>query len=332
MNKNNILHIYPCIKIVKGIKRSAIYDLQRCRIYTIPNSFSKLIENGVFDIDHALLIYPNSSSIVFQYAYFLINNELARRCDSDTVFQKIDEQYDSPYLITHSILDYDGKMSYSLGKAINELSNMRCEGLKIRFFDILPVEFIMETFKLFHETSIRGVEFIIQFDEKRCNYRDLSILIDENPRIQSVTISNTPLGYCCDVNYLSSKLTFTQESITSPNSCGIFSPSFLRPIQEFYQLSLNHNNCLYGLISINSKGYICNCPSIKRTFGHYKNTSLKEVVANNKFLELWDISKEKIDTCKICELRYACQDCRAFIDDDKIEFAKPHKCYYHPNK
>lgn len=332
MNINNTLHIYPCIKIVKGVKRSALYDLQRCRIYTIPNSFSDLLDNGVFDVDHALLMYPQSSSIVYQYASFLIDNELARRCTPDTIFQEIEEQLYSPYLITHAILDYDKTMSYSLEEAINELSHMRCEGLKIRFFDIFPVEFLKKTFNLLHETSIRGAEFIIQFDEKECDYRDLSILIDDNPRIQSIIISNTPSNYICNINNLSHKLVFTHDSIISPDNCGIFDSSFLRPIQEFYQLSLNHNNCLYGLISINRNGYICNCPSINRTFGHYKNTNLKAVIENNQFLELWNITKDKIDTCKKCELRYACQDCRAFIADDKIGFAKPHKCHYLPNK
>lgn len=332
MDLNDILYLYPCIKLVKGAERSALYDLQRCRIYTIPNSFSELLTNGVFDIEHTLLTYPHSSSIVYQYAAFLIDNELARRCDSDTVLQKIDEQYYSPYTITHAILDYDETMSYSLKKAIDELSDMRCDGLKLRFFKILPVDFIKDTFELFHETSIRGVEYIIQFDENRCDYHDLSNLIELNPRIQSVLISNTPSHYICNRNSLSQKLFFTKDAITTPDSCGIFHPSFLRPVQEFYQLSLNHNNCLYGLISINSKGYICNCPSLHQTFGHYNNTRLKDVIENPQFLKLWNITKDKIDSCKNCELRYACQDCRAFIDDDKIEYAKPYKCHYHPNK
>lgn len=36
----------------------------------------------------------------------------------------------------------------------------------------------------------------------------------------------------------------------------------------------------------------------------------------------------QIDTCKLCEFRYMCHDCRIYITDKDNIFSKPLKCSY----
>ena len=38
--------------------------------------------------------------------------------------------------------------------------------------------------------------------------------------------------------------------------------------------------------------------------------------------------KDDIDKCKECELRYMCQDCRAYIKDKENIYSAPTKCNY----
>ncbi len=59
--------------------------------------------------------------------------------------------------------------------------------------------------------------------------------------------------------------------------------------------------------------------------------SLQEVVKNeSSFKQYWSIKKDQIDTCKVCEFRYMCTDCRVFIENSDDLYSKPSKCNYNP--
>ncbi len=48
------------------------------------------------------------------------------------------------------------------------------------------------------------------------------------------------------------------------------------------------------------------------------------------FQKVWTIRKDDIEICRECELRYACQDCRAYLSDPSHIYSKPQKCTYNP--
>ena len=48
------------------------------------------------------------------------------------------------------------------------------------------------------------------------------------------------------------------------------------------------------------------------------------------FKEKWGISKDHISVCRDCEFRYACSDCRAYLENPEDAFSKPLKCGYDP--
>lgn len=92
-----------------------------------------------------------------------------------------------------------------------------------------------------------------------------------------------------------------------------------------------YNSCLNLKISIDINGYIKNCPSLNDCYENISNNSLKDALANTKFKLYWDISKDKVDVCKDCELRYACNDRRANRINHEL-YSKPLKCSYEPYK
>ena len=94
--------------------------------------------------------------------------------------------------------------------------------------------------------------------------------------------------------------------------------------------SVSFNNCLNKKISIDKEGYIKNCPSMKNCFGNIHNTKLVDVVNNQEFQAVWKINKDEVNICKVCEYRYACLDCRAFVEDGGNIASKPLKCGYDP--
>jgi radical SAM protein with 4Fe4S-binding SPASM domain len=62
------------------------------------------------------------------------------------------------------------------------------------------------------------------------------------------------------------------------------------------------------------------------SFGKLGEISLRELTINPRFTKLWKTRKDDINTCKDCEFRYICSDCRAFVQSEN----KPLKCNYNP--
>lgn len=100
-------------------------------------------------------------------------------------------------------------------------------------------------------------------------------------------------------------------------------------IIEIDENFFNKNNFI-ALCHIDRYGNIKNCPSIKNEYGNIKSDSIKEVIKNDLFTKYWNINKDQITTCKVCEFRYNCTDCRAFIEDSNDIYSKPSKCSYNP--
>jgi hypothetical protein len=51
---------------------------------------------------------------------------------------------------------------------------------------------------------------------------------------------------------------------------------------------------------------------------------------DNRFRSAWHIKKDMIKKCRDCEFRYACTDCRAYLEDPQDILSKPLKCGYDP--
>jgi SPASM domain peptide maturase of grasp-with-spasm system len=69
---------------------------------------------------------------------------------------------------------------------------------------------------------------------------------------------------------------------------------------------------------------------MKDSYGNVRDGSLLEAVHAVGFKEKWGISKDHISICRDCEFRYACSDCRAYLENRDDAFSKPLKCGYDP--
>ena len=123
---------------------------------------------------------------------------------------------------------------------------------------------------------------------------------------------------------------FTSEVIGSALDCGKVCKANFSCNQYLMFESKKFNNCLNRKLSIDTKGEIKNCPSMKRSFGNVSNTSLEAALNDEEFKWAWEINKDKVKVCKDCEFRYICTDCRAFTVDPDDIYSKPAKCKYDP--
>jgi radical SAM protein with 4Fe4S-binding SPASM domain len=65
------------------------------------------------------------------------------------------------------------------------------------------------------------------------------------------------------------------------------------------------------------------------TYGNILEKPLSEILKNGK--PFMSASKDAINTCKDCEYRYACFDCRVIRESGDGFFAKPSNCGYNPH-
>jgi hypothetical protein len=64
---------------------------------------------------------------------------------------------------------------------------------------------------------------------------------------------------------------------------------------------------------------------------YFLEVNLKDITSDSRFQTLWSVSKDLVQTCKDCEFRYNCLDCRVYTKgegNEKLE--KPAKCKYDP--
>jgi SPASM domain peptide maturase of grasp-with-spasm system len=123
---------------------------------------------------------------------------------------------------------------------------------------------------------------------------------------------------------------YRREAIDSPRCCGRIHPGYFAIDLETFAEGQRHNTCLNRKISIDARGEIKNCPSMARSFGNLRDTSLHSALAQRDFAALWSINKDQIAICKDCEFRYVCTDCRAYLADERDLYSKPSKCTYDP--
>lgn len=309
---------------VKGYKRSVICDLQRGKYVFIPNSLYHVAQFFRSDSIKELLIRFNlDESTLIEYLDYLMEYDLGFYTDNPNEFPEIDSSYETPYLLNDCIIEISEiSLSYS-DKILNELQITGCQNLELRSYKYFDERLIFELIERLKVTRVRNVEVYNAYDALM-KLDEMSSCMHEQQIISRYYIHSAPFD---KIDKDNDKLIFTSEKINSNNCCGnISSNYFTTNLPSFFEAK-SYNSCLYRKLAIDETGNIKNCPSLPATFGHINSTSFTELIDNSTFRKFWDISKDQINTCKDCEFRYICSDCRAFLSNST---GKPAKCNYNP--
>lgn len=290
--------LYPDCKFVRGKHNGAIYDLTRNAIYLIPNELSECIEG---DTIHMECFSGNKQK---EYTDFLLEKELVR-VDMPSEIIPLSDEFISPSLISNAIVDI-GIEKLPLLKIAEELSEMVCESVFLRFLNVFPSAFIVECSKHFMSLSMSSIEIGLLYGEN-CIQSCIDDIIENIPLCSRFIIVNAPFDKT--ETYTDIPIRYTRKSF-SCNTDRPFDYSTLANANlRLYVESLHHNNCLNGKIVIDQHGYIKNCPELKEHFGNIRDCSLVDIANDSNFQKLWDTNKDGDKKCGNCELRYACQHC-----------------------
>ena len=319
--------------IVKGINRSLLVDLQYYRYKLIPNLLLDLLKDSkiitIEDINKKSK-YQYDEGLGKYITYFL-EHDWGFMTEKPDYFPKLDLVWDYPGIISNSIIDIESDIPIYLQKVLRELETIGCEAIQLRFYKAINID-ILSTINLYiSNLAFPFIEIYSLFD------RNIEELIKKNSneftRFRILNFYNSPedktiiLKNKNGVNL--STIRFYKEKIDI-NSCGKVDLSSFIPDLMLFTESQKHNTCLNRKISIDVNGEIKNCPSMAKSYGNIKNTTLKEAIEKAGFKDVWYIHKDQIDVCKDCEFRHICTDCMAYIQDPNNIYSKPAKCSYDP--
>ena len=327
---------------VKGAARSAFYDLTRHEIILFPTQYYFLLEDilgkRVGELLEQIQSAPNKKEII-SFLDFLDEKELIMLVDDLSEFPPLENSWDFPGLVQNAIIDVS-TIIHDFPKIFNELSALGCQCVQIRSFsNLLTLSGCHAVLEHAEHTSIVGLELILKYETDLSDDAYLTF-VKQHSLVTTLTVHSAPESKFIVVDTIAPviyegapfrQIRFTSQRIDSEIHCGIITQKHLNPpaVDTFFEAK-SFNGCLNRKISVDAGGNIRNCPSMKDSYGNIRDSSLLEAVDSVGFKEKWGISKDHISICRDCEFRYACSDCRAYLENRDDAFSKPLKCGYDP--
>jgi len=338
MEKENFLSLFADCKLTKGYARTLAVDTTRGKTFVLSNDAYEFITDCKSrTYNEVLSDYSSEEQAgVKELVRYLIQNDLCFFTDIPEIFPEISEQWDTPSIITNAIIDIDEDMP-DFELIIPQLTELGCYDIQLRFYSVYSFKEIEELVEFISATSIKSVELYVKsatdFSKKALKNLTKRFFKIKNVIIHSHHYNEAYIVYEGRYRNNMGNILFVKQEVTDETHCGAISTHyFVRDNLQFYNEGLHYNSCLNRKISIDKKGEIRNCPSMKKSFGYYKDTQLSVALNHPEFKENWEISKRQISVCQDCEYRNVCVDCRAYTQDSKNNDAKPLKCNYDPYK
>lgn len=325
--------LFSCCIPVRGARRATICDIQRSSFDFIPNELVSIVEMAKempFESVLAQFEDADDKATIQEYFDFLIEKEYGFWCDSlaeVAQFPDLDLQWDYPAHISNAIIDVNEHSAHNWKEIFDQLEELGCKDLQIRSFCEQDATFFQEITALLEDRRIKSVQVLLKYNPQ-LSEQDYVQFCRDCYRIAQIVVWNYQEDKVVSAEIdATTEVIFTTQQITDATHCGIILPAYFTINIETFTESQKHNSCLNRKLSIDVKGDICNCPALPQRYGNIQDTTLKSAIEKVAFKDAWFINKDQIDTCKECEFRYICTDCRAFVANP---LDKPVKCSYNP--
>lgn len=311
-----VLKLYPNVIPVRGYNRSLLVDLLKGTPYFVPNALIDYLEE-------------NRAEACSEYEEFILQHELGIRVSPEigAGLTPLPLDYYPASKINNAILELDEQSSWDLRLALNQLDELGTQFLEVRFLDypsiVKNLEVILDGLA---DSTIEFLQILVPFHEELKHFLD-SKLQERFFRLGTIVVYNARTGF--ELRNNDYNLVFTSQESVSHEQCGKISAHSFVINTEAYVRNRNYNSCLAHKISVDKDGLICNCPSATARHGQLNATTFQEVLMRQSFRESWNLTKDRIPVCSVCEFRWICTDCRAFTVND-LKNGKPAKCGYNP--
>lgn len=329
--------LFATCKIVRGISRSTLCDLQRERYIFLPNEFVDLFNGDVIELDELAETMDDEELIeVKKYIEYLVDHQYLFMFDEDEndFFPPLSDVYQYPGAISNSIIEITDRNLSLLhsSKVIGQLLMAGCRNFELRIIG----DFSFPSLRLLKQLINRygkemfSVDIAIERQNLEIDIRKFVRFLKRNSNVRSLIIFN-PFENRLIVQKSRGfgGLALAKGNLNAEN-CGFISPMYFSMGIKTYTEGLNHNTCLNKKLSIDRSGNIKSCPSSLTSYGSILDVKIEAVLNINEYKAIQHITKSQIEVCKTCEFRMMCTDCRVFTENPTDMYSKPLKCSYNP--
>lgn len=333
---NSFLIIFEHCIPVKGSKYCVIQDNQRGKIVRIPSLLYEFMLQANRQPMEEIQAWPVYREHLNEFIEFLIKEEYAFFTDTPERFRTVESGFEYPEMINNIIIDYSPRYEHQFDQIVQDIGELGCKHLQLRFFDNFTYIFLYSALNKLLSTRLISIEVILKF-QPGIHVEMINSIVEEFPLVRKFQVFNVEESYLKILRETGARFyngtLFRKENIHNEKSCGVIGEHTFSINLYSFALSQNYNNCLYKKIAVDTQGNIKNCPSASTILGNVKEDSIASVVRENlKIRDLWSITKESVKGCNTCEYRYACSDCRVYLETPEDIYSKPLKCGYDPDK
>lgn len=328
-------NLFSNIVITKGAGRILISDLQRKISDLYPLELYDVIEELKNDsIENILENYDvESKEIIHEYIDFLLEKEYGfiTHNDWDKNFLPLSDDFQEVSRISNIFIEIDS--IHILDKIKDSINNLGVKHLTIYSTKELSLEECQNIDNTFKDSVLEGIEIYAPF------HNTLDKAFFQTLNQTTTRIYNFIFFNCTEIPFRTKEtfrftINFNHENLKI-SACGKVDLKYFNTNLPKVFEATHHNSCLHKKIGIDLDGNIKNCPLMPEKYGNIHQSSLEEVLIQSDFKKYWNLTKDKIETCKDCEFRYICTDCRAYTErthnnDEGLDISKPLKCGYDP--
>lgn len=320
--KNMHFKLYASCILVKGISRTSLCDVQKGKIYFIPNDIAMLISNGEVTAE---AISKNES--LEKWMDILVKSNLGFLTKNPEYYPDLSHDWATPEVVAYAIIEMDTLTLYEVKNILTQLNELHCSYIEFRYYVNSDIGVLLDSIYLLKEGTMKGITVYVPFPSS-------SDLIPIYTLVTSTGLAREVIVHSVEDEFKPERelkrLSFVTQKINSNSHCGQISSNYFAINTKTFTESFKHNTCLNKKIAIDVEGNIKNCPSMTESYGHINNISLLNVIENPSFRKYWNITKDQTVGCKDCEFRRVCTDCRAYLENPSDLFSKPLKCGYNP--
>lgn len=335
--QHKYLYVFADCLLTKGAFRSLLSDVSRRKMYFIDNDYAELFPLfREYQLGQLVDMIDDDDVNKFEdFVRFLTSNELAEFVDDIKAFPGIEVAWEEPSQILRAIID-SRTLEHDFEMIFSQLFQLDCKFIQLRFYETRDVAYLENVLSHAISKDFRSVDLLIKDNDFQTSYSILENLIESYPIIGNIVVHSSSKDSIHKFKSDSkvscrNKVLYTTQNIDSCSSCGIINLEgmFVPNLVDFMENKL-FNSCLNKKIGIDEDGFVKNCPSMPRHFGHSSTVRLSDIIINPEFTSIWGINKKKISICQDCEFQDICIDCRSYVTDMSDLYSKPKKCNYDP--
>lgn len=313
-NKTSFFKLYPNFIPIKGKYKCILADISKGEYFEIPKLVFEVLhinEMNFYNLIELNNYFNNKyTSGIQDYFDFFVKNRIGFYAETNKNLISSSYDYTSPFKVTNAILEVENNKNYCISTVIEALISIGCREIEIRILTYNTLIDILEILKTFQTSMVRSFYLICQSENENEN---LNNVLNSNPKINQLKIFNSN----ANVKGQKGKILYIAQPYIEDKG---YTSLIINPVYFFE--SQKFNASLNQKISVDKEGKIKNYLSHEKAFGNVNNMKIDNILKDEDFIKIWNISNDKIETCKECQYRYFCLNFSELIQKNKKYFKK----------